>query len=379
MLGWRRRWEHFDSERFDSTVMAKSPIPTPVPVILPTALTTISHGSYPPGSPDHPLSIPPPAFPDPIPGILTFGTVNVFAGAPGAGKTTMLADWCRRWQRGQTICGHATNMPTGICYLAGDRGGNAARLIFLQAGVDDLNFYSPMEDSAFDEATLLNHRVALDSMRLAIDALNPQPGNVLIIDPAAPFYVPGSSNDPRAVAAMLWALHTIARQRQITIIVVGHFHKQPTDPNARYRRPQDRISGSGAWSGFSDTQIYLIDPEPPTQPYHILGWVPRQSAPEDFKFQRDQTGFIPYQSLEDVGVKMPVPEQAYHLLQLIPDGGITSADLLLAAATTLSIGRSIVFRYLKELDVLGVVTRPYGRVERVALERVVPSAETPGN
>lgn len=351
----------------------------PVPITPIAAATPAPYTPLPPGSPDSPLSITPPAFPDPIPGILTFGTVNVFAGAPGAGKTTLFADWCRRWQHGKTICGHATNMPTGICYLAGDRGGNAARRIFVHAGVTDINFYSPMEDPAFDEATLLNHRLALDIMRSAINALNPQPGSLLNIDPAAPFYVPGSSNDPRSVAAMMWALHTIARARQITILVTGHFHKQPTDPNARYRRPQDRISGSGAWSGFSDTQMYLIDPEPPDQPYHILGWVPRQSAPEDFKFQRDGTGFVPYQSLEDVGVRMPVPEQAYRLLQLIPDTGIPTSDLLVTAETTLTLKRAMVFRYLKELAAVGVITRPHGRVERVALERVVPRVEAPAN
>ncbi len=350
-----------------------SPTRPPVPVPLAQAPRIYQPSDLPPGSPDHPLSIAPAAFPDPIPGILPFGTVSVFAGAPGAGKTTMLAAWYRRWQLGKTICGYATNMPTGICYVAGDRGANAARLIFLEAGVTDLNFYSPIEDSSFDQATLLNRHVALEIMRAAILAVNPQPGNLLTIDPAAPFYVPGSANDARPVAAMLWALHVIARELQITIIVIGHFHKQPSDPNQRYRRPQDRISGSGAWSGFSDTQMYLVDPEPPHQDYHILGWVPRQSAPESFKFRRDDAGFAPYQSLEDVGVKMPVPEQAYKLLTLVPDDGIQTAQLVATAEQLLGIKRSIVQRYLKELDSLGVITRPHGWVRRVALETVTPS------
>ena len=179
------------------------PRPVVPVVVASTTAAAPPADTLPPGSPDHPLSIPPAAFPDPIPGVLPFGTVSIFAGAPGAGKTTMFAAWCRRWREGKTICGYATNMPTGICYLAGDRGGNAARRIFLEAGVADLNFYSPMEDPSFDEETLLNHRVALEIMRNAIDKLDPQPGNLLNIDPAAPFYVPGSANEPRAVAAML--------------------------------------------------------------------------------------------------------------------------------------------------------------------------------
>lgn len=353
-----------------------SPIRPPVPIATPAPRVFQPH-DLPPGSPDHPLSIPPAAFPDPIPGILPFGTVNVFAGAPGAGKTTMLAAWYRRWQLGKTICGHATNMPTGICYVAGDRGANAARLIFLQAGLTDLNFYSPIEDSSFDQDTLLNRHVALAIMRTAIEAVDPQPGNILTIDPAAPFYVPGSANDARPVAAMLWALHVIARELQITIIVIGHFHKQPSDPNARYRRPQDRISGSGAWSGFSDTQMYLIDPEPPHQDYHILGWVPRQSAPESFKFRREGGLFVPHQSLEDVGVQMPVPEPAYRLMALVPDEGIPTVQLVATAESLLGMSRSASFRYLKELETLGVITRPHGWVRRVPLEQVTVAAGTP--
>lgn len=319
------------------------------------------------------LEIAPAAYPDPIPGILPFGTVSVFAGAPGAGKTTMLAAWFRRWQLNKTICGYATNMPTGFYYLAGDRGGNAARRIFLEAGVTDLHFYSPMEDDTFDQAVLLNHRVALDVLRLAIKRMNPTPGSFLVIDPAAPFYVPGSPNDPRAVAAMLWALHVLARELQITILVIGHFAKQPADAQQRYRRPQDRIAGSLCWSGFSDTQIYLVDPEPPGQDYHVLGWTPRQSAPEEFKFRREGAGFVPHKSLEGVGTQTPVGESAYQLMRLVPDTGIQTAQLITTALETLTISRPTVFRHLKELEALGAITRPHGWVRRVALERVAPA------
>ena len=62
----------------------------------------------------------------------------------------------------------------------------------------------------------------------------------------------------------------------------------------------------------------------------------------------------------------------------IPDS-CACTELVAAADAALGLKRAIVHRYLKELDAIGVIVRPHGRVQRVALEQVVPQAVEAGN
>jgi hypothetical protein len=304
--------------------------------------------------------------------VLDFQTVNVFAGAPGAGKTTLTAEWLLRMYDGRTICGLPTGKPTAVYYLSTDRSGHSTKRLFATHNLPDdyLIYYNPIDDPQFDLRQLRNSQIALDTLRWCVDRLNPQPGSLLCTDPAAPFFVPGSPNDPRAVAVLMTTLHVIARERQITILVYAHFGKQSADQSQRYRRPQDRIAGSLAWSGFSDAQMFLVEPEPPQQPYHIFGWNPRHSAPAEFKFERRGPVFVPYRALEDVGAKIQIPANAAATFMLIPVQGIATADLWAAVGTTLGVHRATFFRYLDRLEELGAISRTHGYVKRVPLEAV---------
>lgn len=244
------------------------------------------------------------AYLDPIPGVIPFKTLTVFAGAPGIGKTATLADWIQRWRHGRDIWGHATNPPNQFAYLAGDRHWESHAQWFRKVGFPDIPHYSIVDDRAFSLDEFSNSAGALDllkrSLDRAADGYPPVPGAHVFIDPAVPLFIAGSQNDPRAVAKSLVAMSREAEQRNINITLVAHFGKQKGDGKDKYTRPQDRIAGSYAFSGFSDTQIYLVGPEE-QQPYHILGWNPRHSHPQDFACQRDdKTGlFIPYDVMRD--------------------------------------------------------------------------------
>jgi hypothetical protein len=362
--------------RSSSTASSTGAPPDPAPEAAPPG----AGGSTPAGTPLDPPSSLATTFPDPIPGVIDFGTVNILAGAAGVGKTTLFVEWCTRWRDGRTICGYPTQAPTGLYYLSTDRGGHSTQRLFAAQNLANVNYYNPLDDPYFDRKQLRTPQLALGTLRWCVDKLNPQPGSHLAIDPAAPFFVPGSQNEPRAVACLLWELHIIARERQITIFPFAHFSKQSADHSQRYHRPQDRISGSGAWVGFSDTQMFMVDPEPPEQPYHIFGWNPRHAPPEEFKFLRSGPSFIPYRSLDDLGspILHNIPESARELFLLIPDGGTTSENLQRAAAEFLGISRATFFRLLAVLESKGVIQRPHGYVKRIPVEQVryVPDSES---
>lgn len=239
----------------------------------------------------------PDRFPDPIPGIIPFGTLTIFAGAPGVGKTTMLAEWIKRWADGRTICEKPTNPPPGGFYfIAADRQWASHQQWFDAVGYPDIPHYSIAGDRELKLGMVKSSQRVDDLLTRCIDRLKPQPGGHLFIDPVSPLFIAGNPNQARDVATSLLALSRLCQQLQINITATAHFGKQKSDPREQYTRPQDRIAGSGAFSGFSDTQVYLIDPNPPKEPYHVLGWVPRHAAPADFHFRRDEdTGlFIPY-------------------------------------------------------------------------------------
>lgn len=297
-------------------------------------------------------------FPDPIPGVIPFGSLTILGGAPDAGKTTLLKDFIRRWQAGKTICGQPTNCPTNFYFLAADRQQDD-----LAAELPGVKIYALAHDLDFNQTVLANSAGALDVLAGCIARLAPQPGGFLMVDPVAPLFIPGSINDPRAVARALLFLTRSTRALRITSLATAHFHKQPGDESRKYRRPQDRIAGSTAFSGFSDTKMYLIDPELPEQPYHIFGWTPRRQPPEQFKFIRQAEGFVPYLSLEDVGiVGATVPEDAAAVLALVPRQGIKTGTLELVACGQLGISRRTFFRALKILEDLGVVRRSRGLI-----------------
>src|SRR5262245_2165747 len=60
------------------------------------------------------------AHPDPIPGVIPFGSLCLFLGPPKRGKTALLADWFARFRDGRSICGLPTNKPAGLGIITTD-------------------------------------------------------------------------------------------------------------------------------------------------------------------------------------------------------------------------------------------------------------------
>lgn len=301
-------------------------------------------------------SSPPSLYPDPIPGIIPFGTITLFAGAPGVGKTAMIADWIVRMRDGRTIWDHPTNHSVAYCYLAADRQWKSHQQWFDAVGYSDIPRYSVADDSTFDLKQLMAGFNAPDLFKKALDrGYNGQPvpeGAFVITDPVSPLFIAGNPNDARHVARSLLSMSRECQERRITLLLTAHFGKQRADKTTRYQRPQDRIAGSTAFSGFSDTQIYLVDPEPPDYPYHVLGWNPRHQRPEEFPCQRTDTGlFEPYDVLKEDG-------QAAQILDCLSEAGPSPVSVIADRAFDLhGWSRATVKRALERLVTQGRVAR----------------------
>ena len=288
----------------------------------------------------------PAAFPDPIPGILPFGTVSIFSAASGAGKTSMIAEWCARFHDGRPIWGHPTCRPTAICYIAADRAWRADHALwFAAAGCPPIHHYSLADDPnvphlAFrpdGAASLFEHVLA---------ALLPPPGALVILDPLTPLFISGSANDQRPVALTLLRLGRACQQHQLTMLATAYFGKQKQDSASQYIRPVDRIAGSGVFAGYSHTQMYLVEsPNLIEQPFHTFGWKPRHAPEEEFQIVRDRrTGlFVPYEGLVEDGADAE-HDRPTQLLLLIPPEGLESGTLESVAIEHFGYSRATFYR-----------------------------------
>lgn len=301
-------------------------------------------------TPPAPPAPPPSSFPDPIPGILPFGSICTISGETGVGKNALVSEWIARFQDGRSICGHPTAPPTAIGMIAGDRRWRTAKTWLDVAGCAPIAHVSIRDDAKFRWADLRDWRRVPLVFQEVLKRLALPPGGLLVIDPLA-LFLPGRVNDYKDMAIALGTLDQILAPHQLTTLGIFHQSKQSAEPSKGYARPQDRILGSAAQIGFSDTSMFLMSPSDLAMDYYGFGWVPHNAPAETFEFVRDKTGlFIPYTGLLDEAkeVEFDRPSQVF---LLIPDDdqGIERAELVDAAKEKFAISTATAYRDIDTL------------------------------
>lgn len=287
---------------------------------------------------------------DPIPGIIEYGSLNLFAGASGVGKTCLLSWLLKQIRDGQPVFQTPTQAPTKIGYFCADRSIRTARHWLQKAGYTDLQTYSLAEDPAFVPSRLRNKGLLITVLGECLDKLSLPPGALVVIDPIA-IFMGGNLNDYQGCAVACLEIRRLLRDRQLTAIGTAHASKQKADKRERYTRLQDRINGSGAQLGYGDTQMYLAAPEETGQKYYTFRWHPHMSPPADFALGRDGQGlFVPWAESTEAAAENEV-------LQLVPKDGspITFAELMQRCP---EISRATLHRRLIDLLTDGLIERP---------------------
>lgn len=302
---------------------------------------------------------------DPIPGIIPFGSLCLIAGASGVGKTIMLAEWCARLRDGRSIWHHRTNRPTAFYYIAADRDWSTYRAAFDAVGFPEITHFTLAESEGWDPLRQRDVNASLKLLEWCLDQIAPIPGSLVIIDPVAPIFIQGDSNRAKDVALSMHYLRRLARRYQITLLCAANVGKPKMEE--LYKRPQDRIAGSGAFVAYTDTQIFMFEGDEPHEP-RTLGWTPRRAPYEEFQVVFDKKTMLwipaPLQD-ESPELKFDRPSQ---LLLLIPDDGITSNDLYELAREKFNISRATFQRDLIVLLRRQLITRDsWGTYKRAKL------------
>jgi hypothetical protein len=293
-----------------------------------------------------PLTFPP----DPLPPILLGGSVNLLAGAPNLGKTALLAWMLRQFRDGGPIFGYTPSPPPTIAIISVDRSwGQSSKLWFDLVGYPDIRHYSLQDDLTFqiDRLGFKQQRMAI--LAECLDRLALPWGSLVALDPAAPF-LGGNLLDYDACMVACTKIRRLCLQRGLTILGLSHAGKLKSNPKDRYQKLEDRIIGSAAQFGYTDTAMYLASPEETGEPFYTFLWAPHHAPKAFFKLARTDEGlFVPWVDQSD--------EERGRILRLIPElpEDIPLADLLLECLDFIS--RATLHRRLQDLLTKGHILR----------------------
>lgn len=306
---------------------------------LPKAVSRSQARTAAPTSLPSSAALPLPSFPDPIPGIITTGSVNILAGASGVGKTCLLTGLLSRLKDGKDIFGVPSHAPAAIGYICADRGASTARHWLERAGYPELQLYALVDDPTFSTARLRNKFQLVATLEGIIDGLNLPAGALIIVDPLTLFM--GNPNDYQGCAIACIEIRRACLRRSLTLIGTAHASKQKADAKAQYKRLQDRILGSAAQLGYGDTQMYLASPEETGEKFYTFLWHPHTMPAQAFALGRDPEGrFVDW--LEGTQAQ----EEGKILAAVTADeSGTSFAEIQVQAEAS----RATVFRYLQEL------------------------------
>lgn len=282
-------------------------------------------------------------FPDPIEHLMPFGSISTLSGASGVGKTAFLAGMVKTWQSGGQLFGLTTTMPPQIGMLACDRPWRDHQAWFDRAGCTGFPHYS-LRDEPYNWEALRDSKQVPKVFGGLVDSLKLPPGSLLIVDPIS-LFIPGRLFDYKDVAIGLGLLDAELKKRHLTTLGVFHVAKQKGNKNERYMRPQDRILGSSALIGYSETAFYLISPDEAERRTYEFGIISHQLKGTAYQYTRNDKGlFIPAEIFDDIH-----EEEA--ALTILPfDGtGLTTAQWALEIQRLMSCSLSTAERLMRKL------------------------------
>lgn len=235
--------------------------------------------------------------PDFLPPVILEYSVNMLAGASGVGKTAFLAWWVQQIQLGLPIFGLQPPAGAYQAFIGADRSWiRSSSKWFAVQGCAPIPHYSLQDDTSFKKSNLRNKRDRMTIFRdVCLAAVRPPgmkvfpPHSVVYVDPVS-LFLGGNLLDYDTCLVACSELREIAQDQQVTIIGTAHASKQKADKSERYLRLQDRILGSAALFGYTDTQLYLASPEEVGEECYQFLWAPHHAKSELFPLVRDEEG-----------------------------------------------------------------------------------------
>lgn len=222
--------------------------------------------------------------------ILPRKQVHILCGASGAGKTTLVLQAIAEAERGNDFPLTFSVEPY-VNYVVADRTADETLARIHALGIRNIEVYGVSDDKQ------LNLRLLDDPARLfqtVTDSFKRQ-GNILVLDPIM-LFMEDEGKSYASVARSLIRMSRFCVEHDLVTLCTHHAVKTRSD--YQFLRPQDRISGSAAFQGFSGTQMVLIQGSESGADYDRFFVVPHLSPPEEYRLVRDDRGWFKVQTNE---------------------------------------------------------------------------------
>lgn len=275
--------------------------------------------------------------------ILPCNEIHLIGGPSGAGKTTWLFQMLCDWQAGKAILGFESH-PCAWKYLSADRSMATTQetLRRVNAKVFDDQIHSLIETHS---------EVSVDSVLRWCDK-HFKGGGLLILDGFLSLTPGGRINDYDTVKGFLTNFRNEMAKRHITVL--GSVHSTKVRENDLILNPRQRVAGTVAWAGFSET-IFIIEPasyKKEEESHHrILHILPRNAAEFQLRLQFDGRGILVEQAADVENTVMLAK-----LLKLAP-GTALSSETLQEWGKAEGISRRSIFRWIDEAMRAGQLER----------------------
>jgi hypothetical protein len=299
---------------------------------------------------------------DPMPPVILRHSVNLLAGAPGTGKTAFLVYMVQTLQhRRPFFTLPAATQPIYQAFIGADRSwDDSTRKWFDVQGIDADHFphYSLQDDRQFQKSRLRKKHERIAIFKECLDKVSPEGTGIfptpslIYVDPLA-LFLGGNLLDYDTCLVACSELREICIDKGICIVGTAHAAKQKADKKETYLRLQDRILGSAALFGYTDTQLYLASPEETDRSTYTFLWAPHHAKSQMFAMTRDEEGrFVPVdnQPLESTAAAGKPPKALADvdwLLTLLAEP--KKATELVEVGAERSVSRMTVYRRLNAL------------------------------
>lgn len=207
-----------------------------------------------------------------IDGMIPANQVHLLAGPSGGGKTTLAFQMLSSMITGEPFLGRWTRK-VKVAYVSGDRPAESVLETQDRCGVT-FPIFSAVDENLVGEDLLTKIFPRLTAI------CNGERPDVIYIDGFTAFVPGGFLNNYAIVAKWLASLQRWAHKMRVTII--GACHATKTREGEKFTNPRQRIAGSVAWAGFSET-VLIIEPldDDKAKDKRIVHILPRNHAEEN--------------------------------------------------------------------------------------------------